>query len=70
MKIILNTPQVLRLLKLIQDENPDTQISLYRLALEINKILDKSTGTTNDECNNNHTISGNKIYQNHHPKNL
>jgi hypothetical protein len=46
MKIILNTPQVLRLLKLIQDENPDTQISLYRLALEITKILDKSTGTT------------------------
>lgn len=70
MKIILNTPQVLRLLKLIQDETPDTQISLYRLALEITKILDKSAGTTNDECNNNHTISGNKIYQNHHPKNL
>lgn len=70
MKIILNTPQVLRLLKLIQDENPDTQISLYWLALEITKILDKSTGTTNDECKNNLTISGNKIYQNHHPKNL
>lgn len=70
MKIILNTPQVLRLLKLIQDENPDTQISLYRLALEINKILDKSTGTTNDECNNNHTIHGNGFSQNKHPKNL
>lgn len=70
MKIILNTPQVLRLLKLIQGENPDTQISLYRLALEINKILDKSTGTSNDECNNNQTKSGNKIFLNHHPKNL
>lgn len=70
MKIILNTPQVLRLLKLIQDENPDTQISLYRLALEINKILDKSTGTTNEECNNNHTLVGNKFSHNHDPKNL
>lgn len=68
MKIILNTPQVLRLLKLIQDENPDTQISLYRLALEINKILDKSTGTSNDECNNNHTIISNKFSSNYHTK--
>jgi hypothetical protein len=68
MKIILNTPQVLRLLKLIQDENPDTQISLYRLALEINKILDKSTGTTNEECNNNHTISSNRFSRNNHLK--
>lgn len=68
MKIILNTPQVLRLLKLIQDENPDTQISLYRLALEITKILDKSTGTTKDECKNNHTISSNRFSRNNHLK--
>lgn len=68
MRIILNTSQVLRLLKLIQDDNPQTQISLYRLALEINKILDKSTGTANDECNNNHTIGSNSFSRNNHLK--
>ena len=70
MRIILDTPQVLRLLKLIQDENPNTQISLYRLALEITKIVDKSTGTISDECENNHTISSNTNSQNRHPKEL
>ena len=71
MKIILNTPQVLRLLKRIQDENPNTQISLYGLASEITQqILDNPTGTTSNKFEKNYTISGNKISQKHHPKNL
>lgn len=69
MKIILNTPQVLRLLKRIQEENPATQISLYGLASEITQqLLDNSTGTTINECNKNHTISSNRISRNNHLK--
>ncbi len=71
MKIILNTPQVLRLLKRIQDENPNTQISLYGLASEITQqILDNPTGTTSNEFEKNYTISSNTISQNRHPKEL
>jgi hypothetical protein len=71
MKIILNTPQVLRLLKRIQDENPDTQVSLYGLASEITQqILDNPTGTTSNKFEKNYTISSTNISQNHHHKNL
>lgn len=69
MKIILNTPQVLRLLKRIQDENPNTQISLYGLASEITQqILDNPTGTTNNEFEKNYTISSNRFSRNNHLK--
>ena len=69
MKIILNTPQVLRLLKRIQDENPNTQISLYRLASEITQqILDNPTGTTSNEFEKNYTISSNRFSRNNHLK--
>jgi|688.fasta_scaffold193900_2 hypothetical protein len=71
MKIILNTPQVLRLLKRIQDENPNTQISLYGLASEITQqILDNPTGTTSNKFEKNYTLVGNKISHNHDPNNL
>ena len=71
MKIILNTPQVLRLLKRIQDENPDTEISLYGLASEITQqILDNPTGTTSNKFEKNYTLVGNKFSHNHDPKNL
>lgn len=69
MKIILNTPQVLRLLKRIQDENPNTQISLYGLASEITRqILDNPTGTTSNEFEKNYTISSNRFSRNNHVK--
>jgi hypothetical protein len=69
MKIILNTPQVLRLLKRIQDENPNTQISLYGLASEITQqILDNPTGTTSNEFEKNYTISSNRFSRNNHLK--
>ena len=68
MKIILNTPQVLRLLKRIQDENPDTQVSLYGLASEITQqILDNPTGTTSNKFEKNYTISSNRFSRNNHP---
>lgn len=71
MKIILNTPQVLRLLKRIQNENPDTQISLYGLASEITQqILDNPTGTTSNKFEKNYTLSSNKISPNNHRNNL
>ena len=71
MKIILNTPQVLRLLKRIQDENPDTQVSLYGLASEITQqILDNPTGTTSNKFEKNYKLVGNKFSHNHYPKNL
>ncbi len=69
MKIILNTPQVLRLLKRIQDENPNTQISLYGLASEITQqILDNPTGTTSNVFEKNYTISSNRFSRNNHLK--
>lgn len=71
MRIILNTQQVLRHLKRIQDENPDTQISLYGLASEITQqILDNPTGTTTNKFEKNYTISSNRISRNRHPKKL
>lgn len=71
MRIILNTPQVLRLLKRIHEEYPTAQISLYGLASEISQqLLDNSTGTTINECDKNHTISSNGFSRNNHPKQL